>query len=93
LAEEDTLELWHHYQGFLLKHGYHIMDSERYLTLGKGEVVIPPPALEPFDPKDTEFFVHPGDAPGLLSTRLSAWQPVRSSSFLSFQTNTLWLAF
>ncbi|KAJ7350361.1 hypothetical protein DFH08DRAFT_108103 [Mycena albidolilacea] len=75
LAEEDALELWHHYRDFLLKHGYHIMDSEGYLTLGKGEVVIPPPALDPFNPKDTEFFVYPGDAPNLLSTRLSAWQP------------------
>ncbi|KAJ7845495.1 kinase-like domain-containing protein [Mycena olivaceomarginata] len=75
LAEEDALELWQHYQGFLLEHGYHIMDSQGYLTLGKGVVDIPPPALDPFNPKDTEFFVYPGDAPDLLSTRIHAWQP------------------
>ncbi|KAJ7715441.1 kinase-like domain-containing protein [Mycena maculata] len=74
LEEADALELWQHYRGFLLQHGYHIMDSEEYLTLGKG-AAISPPAVDPFNPKDTEFFVYSGDAPDMLSTRLSAWQP------------------
>ncbi|KAJ7900921.1 kinase-like domain-containing protein [Mycena leptocephala] len=75
LDEKDAPKIWQHYAGFLLERGYHIMRSEEYLTLGKG-AAIPPPALNPFQPKDSEFFVHPGPAPDLLSTRtFSDWQP------------------
>ncbi|KIJ49236.1 hypothetical protein M422DRAFT_777720 [Sphaerobolus stellatus SS14] len=76
LEEEDALKIWQHYEDFLFKHGYHIMGSSMYNTLGTGVTKIPPPAADPFHPNDTEAFIHYYHPKDLRSTRtFSTWQP------------------
>lgn len=90
LGDEDRLAIWHAYEPDLFRRGYHIMGSVSYETLGKGDDNIPPAALDPFHPTDTEKIVHlfwpPKD---LLSARSStSWQPVRTLPLLVYSHDT-----
>ncbi|KIJ28362.1 hypothetical protein M422DRAFT_37360 [Sphaerobolus stellatus SS14] len=76
LEAEDALKIWKYYEPFLLQHGYHIMGSESYNTLGSEITLIPPPAADPFHPNITETFIRHDRPKGLCSTRtFSTWQP------------------
>ena len=79
LEREDARKIWEHYEQFLLEKGYHLMGSTIYDTIGGDVTDIPPPAADPFRPKDTEQFIHRNNNPkSLLFTRThSYWQPVR----------------